>query len=85
MAYFSNGTEGSVFDEQCCRCKYGDKSCPIAIVQGSYNYKACNNKTARAILDVLVKQDGTCTVFEMAKKDFCVDMDQLSLIKKGEK
>lgn len=33
MAYFSNGFEGMVFDEQCCRCKYGRMPCPIAWVQ----------------------------------------------------
>ena len=79
MAYFSNGTEGEVFDEQCSRCKYGDKSCPIAAVQMMYNYDACNNKTARNILDTLVKDDGTCTMFEAFERDFGIDPDQLNL------
>ena len=35
MAYFSNGTEGEVFVEQCCKCKYGKSLCPIAWVQQS--------------------------------------------------
>lgn len=70
MAYFSNGTEGMVFDCQCSICKYGEKPCPIAFVQMDYNYEACNNKVARAILDVLVKQDGTCAMFKEFKKDF---------------
>jgi hypothetical protein len=69
MAYFSNGTEGMVFDDQCAKCKYGQESCPIALVQTEYNYEACNNKTARAILDILVKDDGTCAMFETFKKD----------------
>jgi len=70
MAYFANGSEGASFGEQCARCKYGDESCPIAIVQVMYNYEACNNPTARSILDELVKNDGTCTMFETFKKDF---------------
>lgn len=70
MAYFANGSEGMCFDEQCARCKYGDQPCPIATVQTMYNYHACNNTTARCILDILVKDDGTCTMFEMAKEDF---------------
>lgn len=70
MAYFSNGSEGMCFDDQCSRCKYGQEPCPIALVQMEYNYDACNNTTARKILDTLVKNDGTCTVFEMAKSDF---------------
>lgn len=69
MAYFSNGTEGTVFDEQCSICKYGQKPCPIAWVQMEYNYEACNNKTARAILDSLVKDDGTCEMFRTFQKD----------------
>ena len=57
MAYFSNGTEGEVFDNECAECILGEKPCPIAGVQMEYNYDACNNKTARAILNSLVKQD----------------------------
>ncbi len=56
MAYFSNGTEGRVFDEECSECILGNDPCPIALVQGMFNYDACNNKTARAILNDLVKQ-----------------------------
>jgi hypothetical protein len=70
MAYFSNGTEGMVFDEQCSMCKYGDKPCPIAWVQLEYNYEACNNKTARAILDNLIKDDGTCEMFKNFQENF---------------
>ena len=79
MAYFSNGTEGMSFDAQCGICKYGNKSCPIAYVQQTYNYKAANNEVATKILDELVKNDGTCTMFELAKQDFFKDPNQLEL------
>jgi len=79
MAYFPNSDSGSLFDEQCARCKYGERCCPIALSQGLYNYDAVNNKTATAILNELVKDDGTCTVFEMAKQDFAIDPNQLKL------
>ena len=79
MAYFSNGSEGMVFDTQCGRCKFGLKPCPIAWVQMNYNYDAVNNDVATAILNDLVKDDGTCQVFEMAKLDFEIDPDQLTL------
>ena len=69
-AYFSNGTEGSVFDAQCSECKYGEKPCPISFVQMLYNYEACNNKVSSAILDDLVKDDGTCEMFKEFEKDF---------------
>jgi hypothetical protein len=70
MAYFSNGTEGMCFDEQCSRCKYGEQPCPIAFVQMNYNYDACNNRVASAILNALVKNNGVCEMFEFAKEDF---------------
>lgn len=70
MAYFSNGSEGMVFDEQCGKCRYGQKPCPIALVQMDNNYEACNNKVARNILDNLVKNDGTCKMYETFKDDF---------------
>lgn len=76
MAYFANGSEGIVFYEQCMRCKYGEVFCPIAYVQSAFNYKACNNKTATKILGELVKNDGTCTMFETFKNDFEIAIDQ---------
>jgi len=79
MAYFSNSTEGSVFDEQCAKCKYGERPCPIFLVQVNYNYEACNNKLARTILDTLVAQDGTCRMWEEFRDDFEIDPNQLKM------
>ena len=73
MAYFSNGTEGMVFDHQCSLCKYGEKYCPIAFVQQEYNYEACNNEIARKILDTLVENNGTCAMWKEFKEDFRID------------
>ena len=71
MAYFANGTEGEVFDNQCGQCRFGMKPCPIAWVQSEFNYDACNNEVATNILDALVKQDGTCMMFKMDEDSFC--------------
>lgn len=81
MAYFSNGSEGMVFDSQCERCKYGKHPCPIALVQIDANYDQHKDTTgvATRILDHLVKNDGTCTVYEMAKSDFAIDPNQLNI------
>ncbi len=81
MAYFSNGSESTVFDDQCARCKFGKSPCPIAFVQMDANYDQLKDTTgtARNILDHLVSNDGTCAVFEMAKQDFEIDPNQLSL------
>lgn len=75
MAYFSNGTEGEIFDEECAGCILGDKPCPIALVQAEFNYKACNTSVAREILDALVKKNGECAMrrafpwmFDLEKK-----------------
>lgn len=79
MAYFSNGTEGEIFVEQCSKCKYGELPCPIAWVQLEYNYEACNNPVARKILDFLVNQDGTCAMFKQFRKDLEIDPNQEDL------
>ena len=79
MAYFSNGTEGGVFDEQCLKCKYGQDPCPIAFVQMQFNYDATNNKVATDILNTLVKNDGTCTMFETFKNDLYTEAKQENL------
>jgi len=79
MAYFSNGTEGEVFDNQCSKCKYGDKPCPIALAQYTYNYDACNNEVARKILNLLVENDGTCTMWKEFRNDFEINPNQLNM------
>ena len=79
MAYFSNGSEGDVLDVQCSKCKYGQLPCPIFWVQLTYNYEACNNKTAREILDYLINNDGTCAMWKEFRKDFEIDPNQLSM------
>jgi hypothetical protein len=69
MAYFSNGTEGEVLDEQCSRCKFGERACPIFWVQSCYNYDACNVSIARKILDDLVNDDGSCEMFKTFEEE----------------
>jgi hypothetical protein len=70
MAYFPNGSSSEVFVEQCLRCRYGDGPCPVYWVQYNYNYDACNNEVASKILGDLVKNDGTCAMFELDKPWF---------------
>lgn len=81
MAYFSNSSEGDVFIAQCAKCKYGKSPCPIALVQTEYNYDAVNNSVATAILDTLIRKDGTCSVWIMAQKDFEINPNQLEMFK----
>ncbi len=80
MAYFSNSDAGLCFAEQCSRCKYGEDCCPVALIQMQYNYSQFQNADVKQILDWLVKNDGTCTVFELMEKDLAIkDDSQLSL------
>ena len=73
MAYFPNGSSGDCFAEQCYQCRYGDRPCPIYYVQSTYNYDACNNEVATKILDHLVSDDGTCSMFKMDPDTFRSD------------
>ena len=68
MAYFSNGSEGMAFDEECSTCPIGQEPCPIFLVQIEYNYEACNNEVARSILEKLVADNGTCSMKQLLKR-----------------
>ena len=68
MAYFSNSSEGAILDNQCGNCKYGQKKCPIALVQMMYNYDAANNETATEILEELVSSETGCRMYDLIKE-----------------
>lgn len=65
MAYFANGTEGMILDEQCSACLIPDDApCPILLVQMHYNYDqvvdgGLDNDLAKAI-NMLVNEKGQC-------------------------
>jgi len=67
MAYFSNGTEGSILDEQCAVCPVGrdpDAPCPVLWVQTNWNYKQIvegkREGPVAEILTSLVDDNGKC-------------------------
>ena len=56
MGYFSNGTEGEIYQEQFCeRCIHGE-DCAVLEAHMIYNYDDCNNK--ESILHILIPRDG---------------------------
>ncbi len=70
MGYFSNGTEGEMFEDAwCSRCvhsdidrpgkEYGDKDnppCPVWMAHLLWSYELCNSKDAgKEILDMLIR------------------------------
>ena len=65
MAYFSNGSEGMVLDEQCAQCPVAnDACCPILYIQMTYNYKQLDSNgeetLASEVMNCLVDENGTC-------------------------
>lgn len=60
MGYFSNGTEGMMYEERyCSRCvHFGPEEgpgCPIWFAHLLYAYEECNsNSNAHAMLDMLI-------------------------------
>lgn len=54
MAYFSNGTEGVMYEEEfCVRCiHWNDGMCPVLIAHSLYNYRDCNDEGS--ILHILI-------------------------------
>lgn len=64
MAYFSNGTEGGILDEQCAECSVADHvPCPVLWVQMEYNYKQHTDgekNIVSEVLNCLVNEKGQC-------------------------
>lgn len=63
MAYFANGTEGGILDEQCHNCLHGlndDVLCPVALVQVTYNYAQLHQPDLQTALIMLVDEHGAC-------------------------
>jgi hypothetical protein len=82
MAYYSNGSEGDAFAVQCTKCKYGSGPCPIALAQMNYNYEQHKDEsgTCGRLLNDLVNQDGTCTMWKTFQDLYVFrDPNQLSL------
>jgi hypothetical protein len=62
MAYFSNGSAGEIFDNQCDECPLGQGPCPIASVQLMYNYDQLSDgqEKLREAMTILVDDEGIC-------------------------
>lgn len=52
-------------------------------MDANYDQHSDTSGVATRILDALVKNDGTCMVFEMAKSEFEIDPNQLSIFDNG--
>ncbi len=79
MGYFSNGTEGAIYEETfCARCVHydepgEDKPCPIWMMHLLYAYELCNEDEhpGKVMLDSFIPRreedglngNGRCTMF----------------------
>lgn len=68
MGYFSNGTEGMLYEEAYCqRCVHfkEDECCPIWSAHLEHSYSQCNNRNS--ILNYFIPREGVrnlqCTMF----------------------
>lgn len=82
MGYFSNGTEGMMYEEQyCSRCVHQDADgagCPVWNLHLDYSYELCNDKQhpGKVMLDTLIPPDkqhpafnGQCAMFHASAAD----------------
>lgn len=68
MAYFSNGTEGMMYeDEFCSRCIHysEDEGCPVWNAHLLYSYRDCNDETS--ILHFLIPRSKNGLTNEQCK------------------
>ena len=70
MGYFSNGTEGMIYEQYfCSRCIHGG-NCAVWDAHLLYNYRECNNK--ESILHLLIPRNDTeneqCRMFIPTKE-----------------
>ena len=89
MGYFSNGTEGVMYQERYCeRCvhfKPEDGGCMVWLAHIDMNYKQHDVPAVKEILDLLIPREGIenqeCSMFYAADPNRCPDT--LDMFKEG--
>lgn len=77
MAYFGNGTEGLMYQEEYCfKCKnFRGSGCPIWDLHLLYSYKLCNSRSiGKKMLDILIPKEkgliaGKCSMFLKGREE----------------
>ncbi len=64
MAYFQDGTESKILDEECRSCVLGQGTCPIYLAQCLFNFEQMQDGQERLmqILHLLIDDGGICQV-----------------------
>jgi hypothetical protein len=92
MGYFSNGTEGDMYEARyCARCVHSvddpeKPGCPVMLAHVLYAYEECGKKSNAAhVLEILIPRDGAfnaqCAMFVERRPE--VDPTQLPLFQEG--
>lgn len=71
MGYFSNGSEGDMYEAQyCANCLHDENNdCPVLLAHLLFNYDQCKNEAYAKVLNIFIPQtkDGCgnekCTMF----------------------
>jgi hypothetical protein len=68
MAYFANGSEGMILDNQCEECLPFDP-CPIYWLQMEYNYEQCREgqEKLKSAMNILINEKGICQMKQYVK------------------
>lgn len=84
MGYFSNGTEGEMYEAKYCRrCLHYETDpdweghpeacCPVWLIHLMFNYEQLKNKDLETTLSLLIPKDGVyngqCTMFKEVSDD----------------
>jgi len=77
MAYFENGNQSEVLDEQCLTCPLGNHQCPVYTVQSLFNFDQMEggNDKLRQCMIFLVDDAGVCQVKQLIDQS-CQDIEQ---------
>ena len=75
MGYFSNGTEGEMYEERyCSKCLHEKDGCAVMLAHLIHNYDECNNP--ESILHMLIPKtkdnlgNEKCRMFVPLQKEF---------------
>lgn len=65
MAYFSNGSEGEILDNQCDECHLSyEAPCPVLLVQQLFNYRQLDENGEETMvseaMNNLIDEEGIC-------------------------
>ncbi|MCK9274831.1 MAG: hypothetical protein M0P57_07060 [Syntrophales bacterium] len=70
MAYFQNGTDSELIDNECRNCELGKELCPVYLAQCLFNFEQMEEGKERLmqVLHLLIDDNGTCQMKKLIEK-----------------